>query len=390
MTPEELIRQRKQRELLAKAAQAKATGPSDDEKIVRDATKENLKTAGRLVASFSKAVAEKTKHAAALAAEKGREAQEAMARRVEEAKARKEAEAAEQARQEAELAQALAVQAVVAQLEPEVVEPVAVQSETLAPLAEPVVEAEAAPIEPEPEATPAPIVAEQASVPEPAASEAVEAAMPEPVQTRAEVPVVLRHVVSNPAPAPVPAAKPTAAKASGKPQTPKTSPAKPTTDEPAAESSKKGWQLLAGAGVAVLVLGGALAWWASHRSSETAPTQTKPAEAVSAPVHVPVAAAPAVSVPAQVEAPKSVPAPVEEKAPATFLVVEAPKVGGQPKAQTPVEVTPKTVVVSKPLAKPLAKARPLSAPKPVAKPEAKNDWQDQANDDIDAWSNKIK
>lgn len=381
MTPEELIRQRKQRELLAKAAQAKATGPSDDEKIVSDATKENLKTAGRLVASFSKAVAEKTKHAAALAAEKGREAQEAMARR---------AEAAEQARQEAELAQVLAVQAVVAQLELQVDEPVAVESETLAPVAERVVEAEAAPIEPEPEATPAPIVAEQASVPEPAASEAVDAALPEPVQTRAEVPVVLRHVVSNPAPAPVPAAKPTAAKASEKPQTPKTSPAKPTTDEPAAESSKKGWQLLAGAGVAVLVLGGALAWWASHRSSETAPTQTKPAEAVSAPVHVPVAPAPAVSVPAQLEAPKSVPAPVEENAPATFLVVEAPKVGGQPKAQTPVEVTPKTVVVSKPLAKPLAKARPLSAPKPVAKPEAKNDWQDQANDDIDAWSKKIK
>lgn len=381
MTPEELIRQRKQRELLAKAAQAKATGPSDDEKIVSDATKENLKTAGRLVASFSKAVAEKTKHAAALAAEKGREAQEAMARR---------AEAAEQARQEAELAQVLAVQAVVAQLELQVDEPVAVESETLAPVAERVVEAEAAPIEPEPEATPAPIVAEQASVPEPAASEAVDAALPEPVQTRAEVPVVLRHVVSNPAPAPVPAAKPTAAKASGKPQTPKTSPAKPTTDEPAAESSKKGWQLLAGAGVAVLVLGGALAWWASHRSSETAPTQTKPAEAVTAPVHVPVAAAPAVSVPTQVEALKSVPAPVEEKAPATFPVVEAPKVAGQPKAQTPAAVTPKTVVVSKPVAKPLAKARPLPAPKPVAKPEAKNDWQDQANDDIDAWSKKIK
>ena len=39
MTPEELIKQRKQRELLAKAAQAKTTAPADAEKLVSDATK---------------------------------------------------------------------------------------------------------------------------------------------------------------------------------------------------------------------------------------------------------------------------------------------------------------------------------------------------------------
>ena len=72
MTPEELIKQRKQRELLAKAAQAKTTAPADAEKLVSDATKENLKTAGRLAASFGKALADKTKQAASVAAEGAR------------------------------------------------------------------------------------------------------------------------------------------------------------------------------------------------------------------------------------------------------------------------------------------------------------------------------
>jgi len=56
-----------------------------------------------------------------------------------------------------------------------------------------------------------------------------------------------------------------------------------------------------------------------------------------------------------------------------------------PKAQTPATApASKPVPVSKPAAK------PKPAPKPVAKPEPKNDWQDQANSDIDAWAEKIR
>ena len=50
--------------------------------------------------------------------------------------------------------------------------------------------------------------------------------------------------------------------------------ANPAGEASAKASNKKGWQLLAGSGVAVLVLGGALAWWTTHRSSETVPLKT--------------------------------------------------------------------------------------------------------------------
>lgn len=175
MTPEELIKQRKQRELLAKAAQAKTTAPTDAEKLVSDATKENLKTAGRLAASFGKALADKTKQAASVAAEKGREAQEALARRAEEAKARKEAEAAENARLEVERAQALAEQEATAQPEPRVVEPEPVQTDSAPEAPEPVVEEVVPEPTAEPEAGPAPVIKEPVSAPAPAVSEAVDA-----------------------------------------------------------------------------------------------------------------------------------------------------------------------------------------------------------------------
>ncbi|HEL3840184.1 TPA: hypothetical protein UMY98_000037 [Stenotrophomonas maltophilia] len=364
---------------------AKTTAPTDAEKLVSDATKENLKTAGRLAASFGKALADKTKQAAAVAAEKGREAQEALARRAEEAKARKEAEAAENARLEAERAQALVEQEATAQPEPRVVEPEPVQTDSAPEAPEPVVEEVVPEPTPEPEAGPAPVIKEPVSAPAPAVNEAVDATPAAPAPVERVVPSVPASAPSKPAQAPVAAPKATATRAPVKPEAPKASPAKPSGEAAAKDSNKKGWQLLAGSGVAVLVLGGALAWWTTHRSSETVPLQDKPAAAVTAPAPVTVPVAPVVSAPPQVEEPKPVTAPVEEKAAVAAPVVEAPVLAEPPKAQTPATApASKPVPVSKPAAK------PKPAPKPVAKPEPKNDWQDQANSDIDAWAEKIR
>ncbi|MEV5118010.1 hypothetical protein [Stenotrophomonas indicatrix] len=393
MTPEQLIKQRKQRELLAKASQAKTTGPSDDEKIVSDATKENLKTAGRLAASFSKALAEKTKHAAALAADKGREAQEAMARRAEEAKARKEAEAAEQARKEAESAQA--EQQATAQPELLVVEAEPAQPNPTSPLSESAFETVASYVEPEPtqtpEPNPAPVVVEPVSLPTPAVSEAVEATHPAPAPVEPKPSLVPNPARSKPDQAPVSAPKPTSTRAPSKPQAAKASAAKPTADASAKHSNTRGWQVLAGAGVAVLVLGGAFAWWIAHRSSEAVPPQAKPAAAVTAPAQVSEPTPPVVSETPQVEAPEPVPAPVEEKAPVVVPVVEAPTPAVRPMVEAPASAEVKRPTpVLKPALKPVAKPKLSQAPKPVANPEPKNDWQDQANDDIDAWAKKNK
>ncbi|GEM_PF-654860 len=396
MTPEELIKQRKQRELLAKASQAKTTGPSDDEKIVSDATKENLKTAGRLAAGFSKAVAEKTKQAAVLAAEKGREAQETMARRAEEAKAHKEAEAAEQAQQEAARARVLADQAAAVQPEPQVEEGVAVQSEpALAALKSVDSTVTPEPI-PQPETIAAPAALELFSDAAPVVSQAVVATKPQKESGELAARVTTQNKPSTPAPASVPAPRPTSTKVHAKPQAIKSTAAEPTPAESEKESTKKGWQLLAGAGVAVMVLGGALAWWATHRSSDTeAASTTQAAAVVPASIKSPVVPATAPAQASKVEATQ--PAAAEPPAVAKDRPAPTPAVV-VPKALAPATVvlapTPETKPqgVSKP--KPLAASKPTVSRKPAAKAQPKPKetekagWQEQADSDMDAWAKK--
>ena len=77
-------------------------------------------------------------------------------------------------------------------------------------------------------------------------------------------------------------------------------------------------------------------------------------------------------------------APVEEKAAVAAPVVEAPVLAEPPKAQT--RQPPRRQ--SRCRFRNQLQSPP--APKPVAKPEPKNDWQDQANSDIDAWAEKIR
>ncbi|WP_254806807.1 hypothetical protein [Xanthomonas campestris] len=392
MTPEELIKQREQRKLLARAAEAKTTGASDDEKIVSDATKENLKSAGRLAASFGKTVAEKTKHAAALAAEKGREAQEAMARRAEEAKAKKEADAAEQARLEAERARELAEQMAHAQTDAQAVEDSSIPSEPTPTTPERLITGVAPAPGEKPEATSAPDADVVMSTPAPGVREVEETARPEQAAVEPQVPEVQEAAPSKPTQPLVSAGKPVPTKVAAKPHG---RPDKPVTSSPATSAqvnARQGWQRMAGAGVVVLVLAGALAWWFSHRSSDAASdSRIDTTAGVTAPEQIPVPAAPVLPAPPIAGAVPAVIILQEETPPKAPSVSEAPNAAAPPKVEA-AAVVPAVVpaAVTRTDAAPVPTPKPRATPKPAPKAEPKTDWQDQANEDIDEWAEKIK
>lgn len=392
MTPEELIKQREQRKLLARAAEAKTTEASDDEKIVSDATKENLKSAGRLAASFGKAVAEKTKNAAAMAAEKKREAQEALARRAEEAKAKKDADAAEQERREAERARERAEQVPIAQPEARAVETVSVQPGPMLTTAEPlVIEVAPTPAE-EPEATSAPDADLVISTPAPVVQEVGEAAPPEQAVVEPQVPEVQEVAPRRPTQPPVSALKPMPSEATAKPQASQVKPGTSSCAVSAAASTKQGWPRLAGAGIVVLVLAGALAWWFAHRSSDPASDPRIDTTAgVTAPAPIPARVAPVLPAPPTAGAVPALIPLQEEKPPMAPSVSEVPKAATPPKVEA-AAVVPAVVpaTVTRTDATPVSKSKPRATPTPAPKSEPKTDWQDQANNDIDAWAEKIR
>ncbi|UKE46235.1 hypothetical protein [Xanthomonas cerealis] len=392
MTPEELIKQREQRKLLARAAEAKTTEASDDEKIVSDATKENLKSAGRLAASFGKTVAEKAKHAAALAAEKGREAQEAMARRAEEAKAKKEADAAEQARLEAERARELAEQMAHTQTEAQAVQDRSIPSEPTPTTPERLITGVAPAPGEKPEATSAPDADVVISTPAPGVRDVEETARPEQASVEPQVPEVQGAAPSKPTQPLASAGKPVPTKVAAKPHVRR---AKPVTSSPATSAqvnARQGWQRLAGAGVAVLVLTGALAWWFAHRSSDPASDPHIDATAgVTAPAPIPARVAPVLPAPPTAGAVPAVIPLQEEKPPMAPSVSEVPNAVAPPKVEAAADVpavVPATVTRTD--ATPVSKPKPRATPKPAPKSEPKTDWQDQANSDIDAWAEKIR
>lgn len=85
MTPDELLRQRKQQELLARANAAKNTAPSADEALVSDNTKQTLKAAGHWASVLSKRAVEATKQGATLAADKTKAAAAAASEKAKQA-----------------------------------------------------------------------------------------------------------------------------------------------------------------------------------------------------------------------------------------------------------------------------------------------------------------
>jgi len=82
MTPDELLRERKRRELLARANGAGNTTPSADEALVTDHTKQSFKAAGHWAGVLGKRAAEATKKGAVIAAEKTKAVAAAVSERA--------------------------------------------------------------------------------------------------------------------------------------------------------------------------------------------------------------------------------------------------------------------------------------------------------------------
>ena len=370
MTPEELIKQRKQRELLAKAAQAKASAPTDAKKFVSDATKESLKSAGRLAASLGKTLAERTTQAAAGAAEKGREAQEALARRAEEVKAKKDAEVAAQSALELQAAQPDQCLSTPQTLpEQDVLEP-AHGVET----ARGGSSVDAASVPPEP-----------ARHPETAETSQSTRSEPEPLV------VSLPTSSSRPDRSP-----PVPASAAPPPQTePAQRRSKPTHQAsavPQQAHTRLGWHRAALMGAVVLAVTGAMAWWLVSRPSPPVSVPL-PSSATDASASVAASGVEPQMVsrtqPDETARPASV--PVKEKAVVSVPKANEPMPGAAIRPQrpeTPVAPAPRPVAAPspRPVPKPTAVA-PVATPPEV---ERRTDWHEQANSDIDAWAEKIK
>ena len=73
MTPEERIQQRKREELLKRANATPTASPTQEERLVSDGMKENLKAASHWAGVISRRTAELTQKGVAAAAEKAKE-----------------------------------------------------------------------------------------------------------------------------------------------------------------------------------------------------------------------------------------------------------------------------------------------------------------------------
>jgi hypothetical protein len=230
------------------------------------------------------------------------------------------------------------------------------------------------------------------STPAPGVREVEETARPEQAAVEPQIPEVQEAAPSKPTQPLVSAGKPVPTKVAAKPRG---RPDKPVTFSPATSAqvnARQGWQRVAGAGVVVLVLAGALAWWFSHRSSDAASDSRIDATAgVTAPAPIPAPAAPVLRAPPAAGAVPTVILPQEETHPKTPSVSEAPNAAAPPKVEA-TTVVPAVVpaAVTRTDTAPFPKPKPRATPKPAPKAEQKTDWQDQANDDIDAWAEKIK
>ncbi|MBD8696831.1 hypothetical protein [Stenotrophomonas sp. CFBP 13718] len=155
-------------------------------------------------------------------------------------------------------------------------------------------------------------------------------------------------------------------------------------------SRKKGYQMLAAAAFVVLVLAGATAWWVTRHDSETpgvaagtaAPAAMPPV--VATPRPAPVVDPLPVAVPIE-----RVPAsPVDAKAtplPDAILPVEAPATKLVPAITPNAKPTSK---VSMPTVRLAVKPKASVVPAPQPKPDETNGWQEKAGDDMDAWAKK--
>ncbi|MFY0186103.1 hypothetical protein PV767_18690 [Stenotrophomonas rhizophila] len=155
-------------------------------------------------------------------------------------------------------------------------------------------------------------------------------------------------------------------------------------------SRTKAWQTLAGAALVVLVLAGATAWWVTRHDSETptVPAAT-PTAAAMPPVVVTPSPAPVID-PLPVAVPiERGPAPIKDAKAAPLPVamppVEAPAAKPAPVVIAGAKPTPK---VSMPPVRQATKPKASVVPAPQPKPNETNGWQEKAEGDMDAWAKK--
>lgn len=369
-SPEELRRLQELAEMFDDGPSMPAT-PSPERSAPSPGASEVMNAAkhwGRVFGSKAKELSEK-------AVEKSKEAQEAIARRAAEAKAKKEAERAQTA-----AANPTTAPAELLQIEPEAISPPVVTETTVESEDETALLERLAPMEAD---------AKKAT------NELAKALRENPAVAaliydgRGELAPQLRDVLGEVL-APVTPDQHSPSVPESIPQGESVASATPDHAPNNAPSRKKGWQTLAGAAFVVLVLAGVTAWWVTRHDSETPAVPAATPTAASVP---PVVAnprpAPAVDlrpVAVPVERGPSSPGPEESK-PETVVIlpVEAPAATPVPAVIPKAKPTPEgSTSAVRPVEKP--KATAITAPRP--KPDETNGWQEKADGDMDAWAKK--
>lgn len=352
MTPEERVQQRKRKELLERARATPTASPTQEERLVSDGMKENLKAASHWAGVISRRAAELTQKGVAAAAEKAKEVKANVdahrARSAEEKDQATEAKSGPTLQPtETEVAADDVVDALSA-LEPAAIaveaEAVDVSEANLEPRVReqsPVVEA--------------PRFAPEADAPSYQPADAVKE-----LQVTDDVSTGQGELTTTAAeePGPSPDAKaPEAAQAS------------------LHSTPRSRWPWVLASVVAVALAAGAI--YVLLGKNNQVPSST--------PTPVAPVATPAVpeQLPEVVEAPLIAPAPAvlsEQVRPEATIEKPAPV------AAPPVTTTAPIAPQAKPSPKRATAPLPRKAPAPAAEP--RNDWQRKANADLDAWAKK--
>ena len=352
MTPEERIQRRKREEWLKRANATPTAPPTQEERLVSDGMKENLKAAGHWAGVFGKRTAELTQKGVAAAAEKAKEVKATVDA--------KRARSAEERVQATEAESGPTVQPTEAEVGPENLVDALSARETAAIA----VEAEAVDVS---EANLEPGVTKQRPVVE-AARFAPEADAPsyQPADAVKE-PQVTDDVSTGQGKLAA-----TAAEELG-----------PSPDAKAPEAAKASlhssprsrWPWVVAGVVAVALVAGTI-YFLHGKSDQVPPSTPQPVAPVATP------AAPE-QLPEVVEVPVVAPAPAvlsEQAKPEATIEKPAPVAAPTVTTTAPIASQPK------PSPKRATAPLPKKAPAPAAEP--RNDWQQKANADLDAWAKK--
>ncbi len=349
MTPEERIQQRKREELLKRANATPTASPTQEERLVSDGMKENLKAASHWAGVISRRTAELTQKGVAAAAEKAKQAKAQLdAKRT---RGAQEHRAVEEKPQDAPLT--LEQEMLVRQLTSDAAAPVLVGAGDKGmwvpcDLGEDVDE-----------------LVDGAQVVDGLGGPSVDAKALSNEDTAALVNLSQQDAVEVLSVSAVPEGSNRLPEAA--------SPEQPVTPIQPSPRSRLPW-VLAGV-VAVALVAGAI-YFLLGKNNQAPPSTPAPVAPVATP------AAPE-QLPEVVEAPVVVPAPAvlpERAEPEPAIEKPDPVATPDVKASAPIATQPK------PSPKRATAPLPRKAPAPAAEP--RNDWQQKANADLDAWAKK--